>query len=265
MPVPELSDLNTAPLFALSNSLQELQVNAPDGVSNISVPSKVLFVFEFKVRLPANATVAYKLQVEDHSSKIVVKEIGGRLPQSGCPTRHINEDLSLCIGYEQNALKGISNVTVAKDWWVALELHLRCQEIASVCKTWPKKYEVSHGDASTIQMKAETLAGKLGLLDDYRNGLSTGAGRFGEELVKIRRGEDRPPILLNLRGRCPCGYTDKCGRGHIRKKCPRQKDVAMLVKLEWDRRKAEKEFWKPWNKRNAVCCGTMKDCPLRLK
>lgn len=218
-------------------------------------------IFDVSIPIDGGAQEKFQVRVSSSPDGVKVRDNGGRLPESGCPERHINFDASLCLGIAPKGTKVISNDTEAHDWWISLEYHLQLQVIAEVLKRWKNPRQLSHGIAADWQIKAEKIAENLGILSKYKEGAEKKSGPFGLHLPKIVKGESR---LVNLRARCPCERAMGREKHHIRRRCPDKQLVANLVIAERERRKENDLFWERARKQGKKCCGTLRNCPLRF-
>lgn len=152
---------------------------------------------------------------------LLAREIDGmRLLPSNCMQRHMNTDGSFCIGLGAPWL--VVDQASAERWWSQLLGYLRCQDIADITRNWPPNRGLSHGEAGDIQLKAEVLAEKLGLLVQYREAVEYGA--------------EWPPM----------GVDDS-------------EDYLELLELERRRVRLDQEF-KVYI--DYPCCNTMDKCPI---
>lgn len=221
----------------------------------------------------------YILLIENVEKGVKVSEkiLGEKLPVF-CPERHINEDGSLCIGYE--AGKNINSIGDARRWWGDLLEHFNCQYTAKRSGSWPLGKGLSHGDAAKIQFKMEEIAKPLGWYSEVEVGLFRNKGWLAGRLPK-ERGTSRQ--IVNGRLPCPRGceyqhYPHKkfdcgnelcpqsCKKQHnsiLRTDCPNKEAVTKLVLLETARREYEKTYIESLALKD--CCGTMKNCPFKTK
>ena len=132
---------------------------------------------------------------------------------------------------------------------------------------WPSGRGLHHGRASDIQLKMEELARGTILEEDVRHALEEGRGWLAESLPRLTKDRKR---LTNLCAPCPRGCFKRKAplpKGIHRKKHPiirgncREKGlIHSIIRLEFDRRRCEAEFWNGHPRK--VCCGTMVNCPL---
>ncbi|MEH2480991.1 hypothetical protein V1282_004348 [Nitrobacteraceae bacterium AZCC 2146] len=200
-------------------------------------------------------TSVFELRVVQISGEIWVFErpVGNRLPAC-CPERHINPGGSFCIGL--NAGKGITHET-APAWWVKLHAFVLLQETAAETGLWPSQAQLSHGEAGEIELKAERAAEQIGLLSAYRDAVVFDTGPIASALAKI---DPKTGLLRNGRSACICGRLDR-HRSVLRRDCHRS-GLGCPIVLEHSRRIKLAEYWH--GLRGQPCCGTMRECPLKV-
>ncbi|WP_340115611.1 E2 domain-containing protein [Pelagibius sp. 7325] len=235
-------------------TLAALNLTRPNWVGLEAVQDDYLLVIAQPTSDSQRPCRSYKIQISLTSSGIVVaREAGTNFLPPSCPERHINADGSFCIGY--NAGGGVVGPEAARRWWRKLEAHLLCQETAHREGTWPASSALSHGDAALLQLEAENLGEKLGMLDSVRAAVQ-GYGWIADHLWQVT---DNGKSLLNKRKPCLCGYREKSGNTKLRRECLKDQDPCLML-LEAQRRDAEERYWEAMKKK--PCCGTMKVCPL---
>lgn len=209
----------------------------------------------------------YKLTLAVSGEQVSAKERRPiRMPAS-CPERHINKDGTFCLTWQRGKPLLVRNAEEAQAWWATLLQFLRKQEIAAHRMRWPGK-AWAHGDAAHYQHEAEESAAALGprylsALETGRLNVRTKRGTSGT-FLELRDGErwlyavwEKFKRVATLKQRCLCGRSVQlraCG-AHARNAAD-----LVLALVGW--RRAERAFWKDYE--GAPCCGTMKDCPLRL-
>lgn len=155
---------------------------------------------------------------------VLAREVGGKtLLPSNCTQRHMNTDGSFCIGHGAPWL--VVDQSTAAQWWGLMLGYLQCQDIAAVTRKWPPNRGLSHGDAAAIQLEAEAIADRLGVLVQYREAIEYGA--------------PWPPTEI-----------------------PTSDEFEELMFLERLRRQTDQDFMKYIN---YPCCGTMDDCPIAVR
>jgi hypothetical protein len=155
-----------------------------------------------------------------------------RLPD-GCPSRHINQDGTFCLGWGPTAPCVPHSRAEAEYVWSLIAGYLHLQDRATACATWPASAEWPHGNAAKAQYELEELLKKV-------------PARFRElGILDLER--------LTRRKECPCG-------SHRRVKDCHEPELANVGRL---RREVSREgdlFWRGWADR--PCCGTMRNCRL---
>lgn len=238
-------------------TLQYLRTVAPNWVAIQSQSSTKLEILATPLRAGGENARTYRLTVSTSvGGALAVREDSqAAILPSSCPERHVNPDGSFCLGLY--AGEGVADLDAAVRWWRKLELYLECQEVAFGTGQWPTYAQLSHGSAGEIELQAEHLATKLGLIADYQRGV-----RFGKGFIAQAAGTFHSfGKLLNGRSPCVCGYKNKSGKVLLRRECAGVEEVGCIVRQEVRRRKAVSAFWKSFV--GTKCCGTMKDCPLK--
>jgi hypothetical protein len=183
----------------------------------------------------------------------------------GCPERHIEAGGTFCLGKGAPLRPGTAEE--ADTWWEWLGEFLKAQFFADRNAYWPTRF-LHHGQAADVQVEMEELAAGTFLQEDVRQALDEGRGWLADALPRLTKDKLR---LINLRSPCPRGCCKRKaplpkspGRTcypTLRRRCKQRELVLSLVKLEYARRKKEKEFWAQHPRK--VCCETMRDCPLK--
>lgn len=198
----------------------------------------------------------YHLRVQPRSrggATVCEQQNAPQLP-SFCPQRHINEDGSFCLGLNAG---DVDNDTAGTEWWQRLYVFLSGQEVAKSRREWPPRTQLSHGKAGEIQVEAESVAASLGMLSALREAIEHGSGVIAYYSKRVREGR-----LINGRAPCVCGRIGRRNRLQLRRECFAQRQPCLPV-LEHQRQEAESKFWQDLKNRRAVCCNTMKTCPLK--
>ena len=163
----------------------------------------------------------YDLCIAEGSYGVLAREqVGGGLLPDNCLQRHMNTDGSFCIGY--GAPREVVDLAGGERWWSLLLGYLQCQDIAQLTRRWPPNRGLSHGDAAALQLEAESLANKLGLLTQYREA--------------VEYGISWPPDNI-----------------------PESPELNELLELESRRRKEDHDFLRYVY---YPCCRTMDGCPI---
>jgi hypothetical protein len=197
-------------------------------------------------------------------SRVRVKQRDPALWPEGCPERHIEWGGTFCLGKGTPLRPGTD--AEADTWWEWLSEFLQAQFFADRNGFWPTRF-LHHGFAADVQLKMEELAAGTFFAEDVRQALDEGTGWLTGTLPRLTKDRSQ---LINLRSPCPRGCSTrktKLPKGArrtcypiLRRGCSQRELVLSLVKLEYERRRKEVEFWKQHPRK--VCCGTMRDCPL---
>lgn len=191
-----------------------------------------------------------------------------------CPERHINLDGSFCLFLGSG--NSLTSSEQGSAWWLALSCYLNNQAYAERLGIWPLEAGLSHGNAASIQIEMETIASSLGWRDEILKGIFRKQGWISRILPKVSKD---PARVVNARTACPRGCTKlrrrrgSCavGTGHtaisgekfiLRVDCPNRDTLERLIVLEHARRRAENELSASLRASGAVCCGSMRICPL---
>jgi hypothetical protein len=194
-----------------------------------------------------------------------VAQRGFRRWPEGCPERHIEAPGTFCLG-KGKPLQPSTNEQ-ADTWWEWLRLFVGAQFFADRNQFWPTRF-LHHGDASDVQIEMEDLARGTIFENDVNQAHDDRTGWLAEKLPRLTKDATH---LVNLRAPCPRGCVRRKAPlpkgAHrksypvLRRACKQRQLVFSLVKLEYKRRKKEDEFW--GHHPREICCGTMRDCPLR--
>jgi hypothetical protein len=237
-------------------SLCALERSCPTGAEFRSIHAREAQVDIVAVRSSKALTRVFELTVVHIGNEIKVCErsIGSTLPAC-CPERHINPDGTFCIGLR--AGEGVTDET-APAWWRKLHAFALLQETAAETGFWPSDAELSHGDAGEVEIAAENAADELGLRAVYREAVAFDTGVIAAGVSKISA---KTGMLRNGRSACICGRTDRRGRILLRRDCYGIGRGCPIL-FEHRRRAMVDEYWQTLRGR-VVCCGTMRECPLR--
>lgn len=202
-------------------------------------------------------------------SQLRVKQREPKIWPEGCPERHIEREGTFCLGKARAPLRP-SRDAEADAWWEWLKQFLYAQFFADKNGFWPSDRALHHGNAADSQLKMEELARSSFLETDVAMALEARTGWLAGKLPRLTKDQKH---LTNLRSPCPRGCfkrktpLPKGARRRVhpilRKGCKQKELILALIKLEYERRKKEDEFWASHPRK--VCCGTMRDCPLRKK
>lgn len=195
------------------------------------------------------------LKIRSAKNKVAVGESGTptRWPVA-CPERHINDDGTFCIG--EGAINSPQTSGDAALWWEALGKFVVGQRYADKHRRWPYPRSLHHGAASKHQIELERLAKGTRFEADVHNALEFGSGWFAQQEERPHRTQ---PRLTNLRNPCPKGCK-KRNNSIAKRKCEHKELMFQLLREEYLRRKAERDFWRQFPRK--VCCGTLDDCPI---
>lgn len=201
-----------------------------------------------RVALPDGETVDYGLSVqalgEWSGEQLSVRESGsGHLPRS-CLERHINVDGSFCLGFGPTAPETPRDRPTAARWWSLIHGYLDLQNLAGLTGRWPRRHAWPHGPvAATTQLLLE--AAESSAPPAVLEAIERGAVRF-------KAGTER---LAHPNRRCPCGSGEAMRRCHG--------GVARLILTARAAvAQADTNFSALFS--GQACCGTMRDCPLRM-
>lgn len=219
-------------------------------------PEEAVAPREFSLRITCNG----------RDIRVCESNTGEQLP-AACPERHIEEDGNLCIGL--GAGQDVVTPTEIDTWWSHLYQFLVLQISAEHTGQWPPKYALAHGAGGAAQLKATQTAGRLGVLEHYKDHLlgtknevadlvSNFQERRAEALKKNRPTTHLDDALLNwsmewTRGQGGKNITDR----------KRARLIRALAKYEIQRMEKERDFWDHCRKAGMSCCETMRLCPLR--
>lgn len=183
---------------------------------------------------------------------------GTALP-ARCPERHIQHDQTFCVGLRPIT---ITTTREANDWWRQLEQYLRCQGAAQSTHVWPPNHALDHGGAGIHHERALKIAAELEITEEYLSARLDEPSWITSRDIRLLDKRDRP---INGRAPCPRGCRVKGRPAHavLRRNCPRRSKLLALVIEERKRRHELKRYWDFVKTQGVVCCGTMRDCPLR--
>lgn len=209
----------------------------------------------------------YTLQIETGGREPRVRENPPRRLPSYCPNRHIGSGGYFCLGFSPEDALPVQDTNSAETWWARLWKYLTLQEVTTSLRRWPSKNEWAHHMAAVHQAKAERCAAAFGphfreALDQRR--LKVHRRANAPAFLQLRDDKTRlysvwrePRRVATLRQRC------FCGSGRPLMACGDHAALAAeLVFALVDWRRAEDDFWKVI--KDQTCCGTLKDCPLKV-
>lgn len=197
------------------------------------------------------------LTINGQATAVSVRETTPRIIRSFCPDRHVNEDLSFCLGFDVGY--DVWTVDEAAVWWELLRNYLLMQRTADRTKRWPPGKGIAHSQAGEHHVEARAVAKRLGISDEYDAAVAGGSHWSNDPMLRVAPGGRS---LRNGRLRCPMGCRGRRGRQKLRRECLHRADVAKLVQLERMRQKDELVFWNSLKEQGYICCGSLKSCPL---
>lgn len=201
----------------------------------------------------------FNLEISCINRKVTVKEAPeqAKLP-SFCPERHINIDKSFCLGLSKEV--AVYDSVTASIWWECIHNYLKNQTVADRTRSWPPQDSLSHGDAAKYQIRAENVANKLGLAEEYRKAMFSSSSWLRNLVNEVseRDGVFHPADLDQVLSKVN-QTTPKLGKR--RKLLVRR--VKKLLSCELLRREEENAFWLSFEGSDITCCQTMPGCPLK--
>ena len=217
----------------------------------------------------------YSLELSLQDANIIVREYVEcdvkRLLPTACPCRHINgqeTNFSFCLGKDWGT-KVIDSRT-ADFWWDHLNKFLAFQEVAEKTKIWPPftdengvvYNDLSHGSAADFQIKAETLASKLGMRQFYDDTLLRRHDIFKKLPILPKNKQKGKTIFINGRFPCSLGCVKK-GKPILRRNCPKIDIWKQFVEAEAKRQYRQQKFIENYEENG--CNLDMKYCEFRKK
>jgi hypothetical protein len=190
-------------------------------------------------------------------SLTVGEEIPGTALPFRCAERHIQADHTFCTGLDPICVDG---AVTAWLWWERLRQYLWLQSVAAQTGVWPDRHYLDHGLAGNFHQAALRTADKLDLQDEYDAAYDNEPSWITDPRIRLT---DRKGMAINGRAACPLGC--KHGRSDapkLRRSCSRRRDIANLAFAERSRRNELNRYWEGELNSGAVCCGSMRDCPL---
>jgi hypothetical protein len=225
--------------------------------------------YQVEITLASMATALYSLQVIAVGGRVTVREDPvAKLPRC-CPDRHINQDGTFCLNWDEANPLPVVDETSARRWWDYLVKFLRCQEVASALRKWVCP-GYAHGDAAKYQREAEQTAARLGphvmsLVEEgclmTRRRESHGRARI--ELLKdgtvLARVSQRSGQLSDRKTPCICSAQDarpiaECGEHAA--------DLQALVAALYEWRVSERRFIRDLSRSGVRCCQSLDQCSL---
>ena len=235
-----------------------LAANAPSWF-DIERRSRNELVGDAKVPRTPWANGGLRLSISGVSSPHVGEETPGTALPARCPERHIQEDLTFCVGLRRLE---VDTADAAARWWEQLRQWLRCQGVAERTGLWPPAHALDHGDAGAHHERALEIASSIGLEDEYAAAWLGEPSWITDQSLRIF---DPEGAAINERAPCPRGCRRSASRNApvLRRACRHRAQIAQLVWAEKLRRTALDEYWRHVRASGTNCCRTMLTCPLR--
>lgn len=218
--------------------------------------------------------VLFHIQVTVEEGKLCAKEtptLPRQLPDF-CPERHINGDGSFCLNLEVADPLHVASEASAQRWLRTLAAYLRLQLRVRNLRRWPGT-SWAHGLAGNHQWYAQRIATALG--PEFVDDLAAGRLRVEQPLeasasvalLHLYRDGQLAYVVWGASGRVARLRQEGVGKGRRRRLQQLRSDqhaklIALLAEALWKWKEEEARFWEFY--RDRECCGTMKDCPLRL-
>lgn len=205
------------------------------------------------------ANEGLRLSIAGDRMPHVGEETPGTTLPARCPERHLQEDLTFCVGLRRIE---VDTADGAARWWEQLRQWLRCQGVAERTGVWPPAHALDHGEAGIHHEQALEIARSIGLEEEYAAAWLGEPSWITDRFLHI---VDRNGAAINGRAPCPRGCRRRASRNApiLRRSCGRRAQIARLVWAEKLRRKALDEYWRHVRASGTRCCGTMLSCPLR--
>lgn len=182
---------------------------------------------------------------------------GTKLPRR-CSERHIQKDSTFCLGLHPIS---VDSQLGAESWWENLRQYLWLQSVAHQTGVWPFMHYLDHGRAGDHHEVALNLASQLGMQAEYDAAYEGKPSWITDPRIRLA---DKTGRLINGRAPCPRGCLHPLSSvPKLRRNCSRRDDIARLAYHERKRRDELASFWKEEIRAGTLCCGTMRDCPLR--
>jgi hypothetical protein len=226
--------------------------------------------YQVEITLASMATALYSLQVIALTGgRVAVREDpAAKLPRC-CPDRHINQDGTFCLNWDEANPLPVVDEASARRWWDYLVKFLRCQEVASALRKWVCP-GYAHGDAAKYQRQAEQAATRLGpqVMSWFDEGrlLTRRRERHGRvriELLKdgvvLARVSQRSGQLTDRKAPCICSAQDACPIAECGEHAA---DLQALVTALYEWRIRELSFIRDLSRSGIRCCRTLEQCSL---
>lgn len=235
--------------------------------------SESTVLLKFNLLLADGREIYYEILVEAVGQALTAKEYTTRNLPSFCPDRHINYDGSFCMYWEGDTQFTIRDEQDAIAWFETLLQFLKLQVRAEKKKAWPNDDYWSHGDAAKYQQLCYQAA--QGISEDFVQYLKNKTITTKYCKARNKQGDFIKVYLYQkhfytiwvdhkktaaLKSKCFCKSGKKL------KKCLNHAELSFKFAESLENwKKAEDEFWH-WikQKKDVVCCGTLKNCPLKI-
>jgi len=185
----------------------------------------------------------------------VSEAVPGTALPAWCMERHINGDMTFCLGLDKPRVLDEAQATA---FWPALRTYLLYQQFADRNRRWPPGRWMSHGDAAYAQQRAETAAQALGLAEDYGRALEFREGWLAGTLPRLVHA--RPAKRASTS--CPLLHVGRRRALRLRDGCVRCLNLAALIEAEKERRREDVAFVATMRRFGYRCCRTMHNCAL---
>ena len=180
----------------------------------------------------------------------------GRDLPAVCPELHINPGGDFCLG----ALSFRADVDEeVAGFWQALGEFLHNQQFARRKRHWPAGRWLSHGrQAALAQLRAEAIADRSGLADDYAEWLECSDGWLGQILAR----KDQLRALLSSNQNCPRGCRGINNVPTKLRACSRRSALKNLADIEQVRLQSQERYYRALHQSGVTCCHRVDGCGL---
>jgi hypothetical protein len=232
-------------------------------------------IFDVAPPFPSGAPAqVFEIRITRQGQAVSAKEGRTvRLPPF-CAERHINDDGTFCLFWQEGDDVPIRTPEDAARWWELLLAFLRRQQSVTALRFWPGFSDArAHGDAARYQFRAQAAAAALGpsFAERLRTGrFSTRARKhLGRRRIKlIENGVtvaavvfDPTPKLMTLRAPCKCDQGARIRRP-VRSCADHARVLADFIVALDQWQAAEEDFYNKIKLKKLTCCGTVDNCPL---
>lgn len=235
--------------------------------------SEDIIVFDLEFYTDSGHSCKEEIEVCFQNDVLQVRVTNDRYPNF-CPNRHINVGGYFCLDLQEN----LDKLSI-REWMRKVKLFLEAQQECEKNREWPSNdfKQWAHGDGAHYQKVVEkyyaeflNISKSIGLTLSQLKVVErvNGSGKkfyhvyIGDK--QLLAGDEKQP----LGKRCAC----VCSKNGIKQhrtigKCPSQcaKIIYIVAINDYFVKKAEEEFWEAYKKVGLnTCCGTMKECKLKL-